>query len=254
MKRLAQFVLLNFVQGVRERIFLGVVFFFIFLLGLSFFLSILSVGESASLSRSAGLSAMEISGLFLVIFGFTFSFYNDKSSRMIEVYLTFFSRYVYTAGKLCSFLLIAFFYLMLAGVVWVIILLVNGAFFWQSWLGILSIFFKLSIALSLNLLFCCLFSSPIFALLSTLFVYASGEIASEALKIVTISSNSPISLALFKILKYILPNLDKIDLKYQLAYAQVPDFNFLLLMFFYTFCYCLFLWLLSTRIFMVRKV
>ncbi len=253
MKRLAQFILLNFIQGVREKIFLGVVFFFVFLLGLSFFLSILSVGESASLSRSAGLSAMEISGLFLVIFGFTFSFYNDKSSRMIEVYLTFFSRYVYTAGKLCSFLLIAFFYLILAGIFWVILLMVNGAFFWQAWVGILSIFLKLSIALSLNLLFCCLFSSPIFALLSTLFVYASGEIASQALKIVTISSNSPIPLALFKILKYILPNLDKIDLKYQLAYAQVPNPNFLLSMFFYTFFYCLFLLILSTRIFIINR-
>jgi len=253
MKRLARFILLNFVQGVREKIFLGVIFFFIFLLGFSFFLSIVSVGESASVTRSAGLSAMEISGLLLVIFGFTFSFYSDKSSRMIEVYLTFFSRYVYTAGKLCSFILIAFFYLILAGIFWMILLMVNGAFFWQAWMGILSIFFKLSIALSLNLLFCCLFSSPIFALLSTLFIYASGEIASEALRVVTISSNSPISLAFFKILKYILPNLDKIDLKSQLAYAQAPDLNFLLSMFFYAFCYCLFLWLLSARISIINR-
>ena len=158
MRKILAVIFLNFIQGLRERIFLGVVFFFIFLLGLTFFLSILSVGESAAVTRSAGLSAMEISGLFLVIFGFTFSFYNDKTSRMIEVYLTFFSRYVYTAGKLCSFLLIAFFYLILAGIFWVIILIINGAFFWQSWLGILSIFLKLSIALSLNLLFSCLFS------------------------------------------------------------------------------------------------
>jgi hypothetical protein len=253
MRKILAVIFLNFIQGLRERIFLGVVFFFIFLLGLTFFLSILSVGESAAVTRSAGLSAMEISGLFLVIFGFTFSFYNDKTSRMIEVYLTFFSRYVYTAGKLCSFLLIAFFYLILAGIFWVIILIINGAFFWQSWLGILSIFLKLSIALSLNLLFSCLFSSPIFALLCTLFIYASGEIASQALKAVIIYFKSPISLALFKTLKYILPNLDKIDLKYQLAYAQVPNANFLVSMFFYTFCYCLFLWILSTRIFIINR-
>jgi hypothetical protein len=251
--RFIPFVLLNFFEGVREKIFWGVVFFFLFLLGLSFFLSMLSVGESTRVLRGAGLSAMELGGIVLLVFSFTSGFYRDKSGRILDVYLSCVPRYVYTASKVCAYLLIAFFYLVFAGVFWVGILAANGAFFWQFWAGLFSIFLKLSIVILLNLVFCCLFSSPVLALLSTLFLYACGEIVSEAARLSTVYVKGQFSSTLLSVLKYILPNLDKLDLKSQLLYAQVPPAGYLGLISLYTLLYCLFLWLLGTWIFSKKK-
>jgi hypothetical protein len=247
------FVLLNFFEGVREKIFWGVVFFSLFLLGLSFFLSMLSVGESARVLRGAGLSAMELGGIVLLVFSFTSGFYRDRNGRILEVYLSCVPRSVYTASKVCAYLLIAFFYLILAGVFWAGILAVNGAFFWQFWAGLFSIFLKLSIVIFLNLVFCCLFSSPVLAILSTLFLYACGEIVSEAARLSTVYVKGEFSATVLSVLKYILPNLDKLDLKSQLLYAQVPAAGYLGLISLYTLLYCLFLWSLGTWIFAKKK-
>ena len=251
--RLVSFVLLNFFEGVREKIFWGVVFFFIFLLGLSFFLSIISVGESSRILRGAGLSAMELGGIVLLVFSFTFGFYRDKNSRILEVYLSCVPRHVYTASKVCAYLLIAFFYIILAGIFWAGILAVNGAFFWQFWAGLFSIFLKLSIIIMLNLVFCSLFTSPVLALLSTLFLYGCGEIVSEAARLSALYVKGQFSSSFLTVLKYILPNLDKLDLKSQLLYAQAPDAGYLGLISLYTLLYCVFLWMLGTWLFVKNK-
>ncbi len=251
--KLAPFILLNFLEGVREKIFWGVVFFFLFMLGLSFFLSMVSVGESARVLRGAGLAAMEIGGIVLLVFSFTSGFYRDKNGRILEVYLSCVPRHVYTASKACAYLMIAFFYLVLAGAFWTVILAANGAFFWQFWAGLFSIFLKLSILILLNLVFCCLFSSPALALLSTLFLYACGEIVSEAARLSLVYVKGDFSSAVLSVLKYILPNLDKLDLKSSVIYAQVPSAGYLGLIALYTLLYCLFLWLLGTWIFIKKK-
>jgi hypothetical protein len=251
--RLVSFVVLNFCEGVREKIFWGVVFFFFFLLGLSFFLSMISVGESTRVLRGAGLSAMEAGGIILLVFSFTFGFYRDRNGRILEVYLSCIPRHVYTASKVCAYLLISLVYLILAGALWAGILAANGAFFWQFWAGLFSIFLKLSVLILLNLVFCCLFTSPVLALLSTLFLYACGEIVSEAARLSAVYVKGQFSSALLAVLKYILPNLDKLDLKSRLLYAQIPTAGYLGLVTLYTFLYCLFLWILGTWIFSRKK-
>ncbi|MDD5669844.1 MAG: hypothetical protein PHE58_07455 [Candidatus Omnitrophica bacterium] len=253
MKKLVQFVLLNFLDALREKLFVSVIFFFLILLGLSFFLSVLSVGESTRVLRGSGLSVMEITGLLLIIISFTFSFYRDKTSRMLEIYLSYVPRYVYTASKVLAYVLIVLCYLIVAGLFWGGVLQLNSAFFWNSWAGIFSLFLKLCLAVFLCLFFCTLCSSPTLALLSTIFIYFSGSIVSEAVRLADIYFKSPMSKTVLLGLSYTLPNLDKLDLKYQLIYGQIPGFAFFGTAIIYTVCYCLFLWSISTWFFSHKK-
>jgi hypothetical protein len=248
MKRIIAFTLLNLIKGLREKIFYGLLFLLIFFLGLSLFLSTLSVGENSHVLMSAGLSAIEITGLLLLIFSLTFGFYGDRNEKMLEVYLSYFPRYVYTASLFLAYVILAFFYLLITGALFILVLLLNFAFSWAALAGIFSIALKLSIVVGINLLFCCVLDSPAMALLTTIFIYTASQIAGQTLRLSALSGQ-PWQQVFFKFLYYLLPNMDKLDIKYQVIYQQLPGAGFFAFISVYTAVYCLFLWALSTKAF-----
>ena len=250
MRRLVRLTWLKILQGVREKIFWSLVLFFLALLGFSLFLSLLSVGESDRVLRGAGLAAMEWSGLSLLLLSFTFGFYRDRTSRMVEVFLVHAPRAVYTASHLCAALVLALVYLVLAGLCWSVVLALHHAFAWPLWIGVASVFLKLAIALSCDLLFCCLLSSPALAVLSTLFLYVAGALAPAAFDTLALQIHHPIFLGLFKGLCFLLPNLWMLDLTTPLLAGQAPEPLSLVLISGYTALYCLWLWSVSTWVFL----
>ncbi len=245
MNRIPSFTLLNLIKGTREKIFYGLLFLLIFFLGLSLFLSSLSVGEQSHVLISAGLSAIEVTGLLLLTFSLTFSFYGDRNERMLEVYLTYFPRYVYTASLYLAYVILALIYLMITGALFCLVLLINFSFSWGVLAGIFSIALKLSMIVGISLLFCTLLDSPALALLTTIFIYAASQIAGQALRL-SILSEKPLHEGLFKFLYYFLPNMDKLDIKSQVIYQQLPGAGFFIFISIYALIYCLFLWAIST--------
>ncbi|MEK7122775.1 MAG: hypothetical protein AAB855_02860, partial [Patescibacteria group bacterium] len=201
---------LNLKQGLREKLFYGVLFFFASFLAFCALLGELSVGESEKVIRSAGLAGMELSGLILVVFSLIFSFYRERDSRILEIYLTNFSRGQYISGKLIGYLLILLIFLGLAAAGYALILLLYQAFAWQIIAGIYFLFLKLSIVTGFTLFFACLFSSPALALLCSLFSYFAAETAHSALQII-LRQGSTLQAVFFKGLYYCLPNMDKLD-------------------------------------------
>lgn len=252
MRKILAVAFLNFKQEIKEKFFFGVVFFFIFFLSLCLLLGKLSVGESEKVLRNAGLAGIELSALILVIFSFTFSFYKEKDSRILEIYLSNFSRSAYISGKLGGYFLICLFYLILSGLGYIFLLLFYNAFLWQPIVGLYPLFLKLSIIISFCLVFCCLFSSPLIALLCSLFLYLGSEMAYPALKIITLGANKT-QIALFKCLYYLLPNMDKLDIKSLVVYGELPPVSFFLLISLYTLIYILLLWLIARFIFLRRE-
>lgn len=249
MKRIFAFTLLNLIKGIREKIFYGLLFLLIFFLGLSLFLSTLSVGENSHVLISAGLSAIEVTGLLLLIFSLTFGFYADRNERMLEVYLSYFPRYVYTASLFLAYVILTLIYLLITGALFMVVLLLNFAFSWAVLAGIYSIALKLSIIVGISLLFCSLFDSPALALLTTIFIYTASQIAGQTLRVSASLSGKSFEQGFFKFLYYLLPNMDKLDIKYQVIYQQLPSTGFFIFISIYTLVYCLFLWALSTAAF-----
>ena len=245
MNRIIAFTLLNLIKGIREKVFYGLLFLLIFFLGLSLFLSTLSVGENSHVLISAGLSAIEVTGLLLLIFSLTFGFYADRNERMLEVYLSYFPRYVYTASLFLAYVILAFIYLLITGALFIMVLLLNFAFSWAVLAGIFTIALKLSIIVGISLLFCSLFDSPALALLTTIFIYTASQIAGQTLRLSALSEK-PFQQGFFKFLYYLLPNMDKLDIKYQVIYQQLPSAGFFIFISVYALIYCLFLWALST--------
>src|SRR3989338_5353413 len=229
---------LNFKQGIRERLFYGVIFFFLSFLAFSVLLGKLSVGENAKVLRNAGLTGIEFSALLLVIFSLIFSFYKERDGRILEIYLSHFSRSAYISGKFIGYLLILLFYLGLAGLGYALILFWQQAFAWQITAGIYFLFLKLSIVTSFALAFACLFSSPIIALLCSFFLYFASEAAHSALKII-LQGNNPLQALFFKCLYHCFPNMDKLDIKALVAHGQLPGLSFFLLASLYGCAYLL---------------
>ncbi|MBI4846613.1 MAG: hypothetical protein HY810_09145, partial [Candidatus Omnitrophica bacterium] len=100
MKQLAAIIFLNFKEAVRNKFFIGVVFFFFFYLLFCILLGNLSAGHTDKVLRNTGLVGIELTSIILVMFCFNFSFYNDKNSRILEVYLSNFTRKTYISGKI----------------------------------------------------------------------------------------------------------------------------------------------------------
>ncbi|MFH1339351.1 MAG: hypothetical protein ABIH40_05870 [Candidatus Omnitrophota bacterium] len=252
MRKIASVALLNFKQAIRDRIFLGVIFFFVFFLAFCALLGKLSPGETGKVLRNAGLAGIELSALILVVFSLTFSFYREKDSRMLEIYLSNFSRTAYISGKLGGYLLISVFYLALSAIGYILLLCFYGAFLWQPIIGLYPLFLKLSIIVGFCLVFSCLFSSPVIALLSSLSLYFASETAYPALKVIGLEAGE-VKVFLFKCLYYLLPNMNKLDIKSLAIYGRLPELSFFLLISLYSFGYILFLWLIARFIFTRRE-
>lgn len=246
MTLLAQLTWLKVLQGVREKLFCGVGLLCLLFLALATFLSVLSVGEGDRVLRGVGLAAIEISGLILLLSSVTFRFHRDRLSRMTEVYLTALPRHVYTASLLCAALALALGYVLLAGVCWSMILMVHQAFVWPVLAGLVSVFFKLALAVSINLLLCCVLSSPTLAILTTLFIYLAGALAPEALQILAQQGQRHSLIELFRWISYLLPDVSRLDIATQVVAGEFPGLAFFLTMSGYTALYCLLLWSLSS--------
>jgi hypothetical protein len=248
MRKILSIAFLNLKSALKEKIFIGIVFFFIFLLSVTILLATMGVGESIKVLKDAGLVGIELTGLLLIIFSFIISFYRERDSKMLEVYLSFLSRAGYLAGKLLGYLLLLFFYFLISILGFGVILAFKHAFNLKIFIAIYPMFLKLSITLFFTLFLCIIFSSNLVALFSSFFVYLSSELSKFTLDLVVKKGNH-FQIVIFKWIYHILPNFDKLDLKTQAVYEKIPNFAFFFYITIYSIIYLIFLYLLSYLIF-----
>ncbi|MCF7907599.1 MAG: hypothetical protein K9L86_01820 [Candidatus Omnitrophica bacterium] len=248
MKKFLSVAFLNFKEAVRDKFFLGVVFFFIFYLLFCIFLGKLSVGHVDRVLRDAGLVGIELTAIILIIFSFTFSFFREKENRIFEVYLSNFSPSVCLGGKIFGYILLSGLYLILSGLGFACLLYLNKAFNWAVLVALYPIFLKIVVVIFFASLFSTLFSSATTSLLSLLFVYTAAELLPSALAIVK-AYGSQIQKVMMKGIYLFLPNMDKLDIKSLAVYGKLPSLTNLLGVSLYIGVYCLFLWLINLFIF-----
>ncbi|HNV71952.1 MAG TPA: hypothetical protein PKO06_19765 [Candidatus Ozemobacteraceae bacterium] len=210
----------TWLQGLRNQTFWIAAFLFAAFLLVAFFLRVLAIGHKAMMLRSFGLASMELSALLLIVYGFVFSMHRERENRIQSLYLTYVSPWQYLLGKLLGNCLLIFAYLSIAAFLCAALLFHEGAFSGAFFFGTYSIFLKLCIICSFCLLFSCLLSSPVFASLMTFFTYCAGELSAYPLMIMKSSTNQMI-VTFYRVLYHLLPNMDKVDLKY-LAIWELP--------------------------------
>jgi ABC-type transport system involved in multi-copper enzyme maturation permease subunit len=248
MRNILSVGLLTFKEGIREKVFYGIGVLFLFILFLSYLLSQMAYGEQAKVLRDVGLAGIELTGLIVVIFFMVNSFYRERETKMLEVYLVKFSRFEFILGKFLGSGLIIFVFIMLGIGSFSVLLFAQKAFYFSLILGVYFIFLKLLIILAFGLLFSTFISSPVLAYLLSLVMYITGSSMRNALEIIN-QEGSQFSRVLFKYLYYLLPNLDKLEIKLLVAYGNVPPIPQVFFGTLYTLVYVGFLLTLTLLIF-----
>lgn len=239
---------ITFMQGFRTQTFRIVALVFAALLAVSYFLKVLSIGHKEIMLRSFSLTAMEISGLLLIIFGCINGYYRERETRLQAIHLTFMSDFHHVLGRLLGNCLLIAAYIGLSAFACSAILLMEGAWHLAFLLGAWSIMLKLFVVCAFASLFSNLFSSPVFASLMTVFLDFASEYAYFPL---TMMKHIPtlVPNTLSRIFYHLLPNYDKIDLKYQAAHGSLPEFSYLFETGIYVILYVLIIFLISWKVF-----
>jgi len=223
MRKSLSIALIAVLQGIRAQTFWIAGLLWASLLGMTFLLRVLAVGEKSVILRSLCLSSMEISAVLLIVFGFTHGFYRDRDSRLQSIYLTHVSKAQYLLGKLLGCCLLILFYVLLTLLLSSPLLYAQGALTWSFFLGGYSILLKLSILSGFCLFYSCLFSSSVLASLLTVFTAVASEFAVHALSLMS-RTESEIIRMFYRTIYHLLPNADRLDLKYQAIYEKtVPS-------------------------------
>jgi ABC-type transport system involved in multi-copper enzyme maturation permease subunit len=252
MRKLFSIAMISVLQGIRAQIFWIASLLCAFLLGIAFILRVLTLGEKEFVLRSICLSSMEISALLLIVTGFTYGFYRERESRLTAIYLTYVSKTQYLMGKLIGICLIIFLYLGFTSGLSSGLLYSQNALHWSFFLGGYSIFLKLCMLCSFCLFFSCLFESPVVAALVTVFSAIAGEFSSYSLSLVSSAQNSGI-VWFYRIIYHLLPNMDKVDLKYQAIYCKTVSVGYVGEVTLYAFAYTFMIASLSLWIFSKRE-
>ena len=252
MRKTLAILSLNFKQAARDKFFLGAGFFFFFYLAFCLLLESLSPGESEKVLRSAGLSGIELTAVFLSIFSFTFSFHREKESRILEVYLTDFPRASYLTGKLAGYLLVSLLYIILCAAGYGGILIARGSFHPACIAALYPVFLKVALVIGWTAVFSCLFSSWMVSLLCSFSLYIAVELLPAALKIIS-TSGGVFEKFFIHVLRAFLPAFGRIDIKAAAVYGQLPPAGFFLLITLYAIIYGLFLWTINLCIFQKKE-
>lgn len=248
MRKTLAMAAITFMQGFRTQTFRIVALVFAALLTVSYFIKVLSIGHKEIMLRSFSLTAMEISGLLLIVFGCISGYYRERETRLQAIHLTFMSYFDHALGRLLGNILLIAVYICLSSFACSLILYYEEAWNLSFLFGAWSILLKLSIACAFCSLFSSLFSSAVFASLMTVFVEFTAEYAYFPLvmmkHIPTLVPNT-----VSRLFYHLLPNYDKIDLKYQAAHGTLPEAGYLLETSVYSLIYITVIFLISWRIF-----
>jgi len=219
MHKIFSMAAITFFQGVRTQTFRIVALLFAAFLAVAYFLRVLSIGQSDLMLRSFGLSAIEISGILLIVFGCINSFYRERETRLQSIHLTYMSHFSYTSGKLLGNIMLTAAYIFIATAACSLVLWHENAWNLTFLAGSYSIFLKMSIICAFCTLFANLFNSAVFASLMTVFIYLASEFASYPLSMMRMQA-SAVPTSVSKIVYHLLPNFDKIDMKYVAIHAE----------------------------------
>lgn len=219
MRKILAMASITFLQGFRTQTFRIVGMLFVAIMAVTYALRVLSIGHKDMMLRSFGLSIMEISSLLLIIFGCVSSFYRERETRLQAIHLTYVSAFEHSLGRLLGNCMLIGAYTLLATLACGLVLWHEDAWSWIFVLGAWSIFLKLCIVCTFCALFSNLFTSSVFASLTTVFIYFAAEYASYPLAMMR-RSNSIVPTGVSRFVYHILPNFDKIDLKYSAIHGE----------------------------------
>lgn len=202
----------TFKEAIRDRILYAILGFAILFILSTIFLGSLSLGEDTKIIKDLGLAAIYIFSLIIAIFIGTSLVYKEIEKRTIFITLSKpVSKIEFIIGKFLGLLSSMIIIVFLMTVIYLIVIAIkSGEFDWRGTLAIAMSFVEIALFISLSILFST-FSTPLASTIYAILLLYIGHSLSMVLDYFT--KNEGIGLYIFKFFYYILPNLEKFNLR-----------------------------------------
>jgi len=235
MRQLTAIAQVTFKEGIRERVFLGVIVFSVLLFLGSGFVADLSIGNILKVTQDIGLSGLSFLGLFMAIFLSTSLIAKDLDKKTVYLVVSKpIARWQYVWGKFLGLCALTTFALAIG----LIAFLISLFYFWKTapliqtphiaWtkhlLAFIFLNFKMFLLIAIAIFFSSFCSSSLIAFFFSFMFYLTGANLQNVKMILSSRLGekvSPYLKAIFNFAYYFLPNLSLLDLK-QAAVHNLP--------------------------------
>jgi ABC-type transport system involved in multi-copper enzyme maturation permease subunit len=208
----------TFREAIRDRVLYLLLVFALILIGVSRLLSLLTVGDEGKIIKDVGLSALSIFGVLTAIFvGVSLVFKEIERRTVYTLLANPVRRWQFVIGKFVGLLAVLAMNLGLMTLALGVILWFRGESPWPLLPAILLILVELAIVTAFALLFSSL-TNPILAAVWTFAVYVSGHL-SWSLKLLEEKVPEGISQWACRLVYWLLPNLDRLNIKAEVVHG-----------------------------------
>lgn len=209
----------TFHEVIRDRLLYGIGIIAVLVTAASFFMATISLGQNARILQNIGLATIHLFTLFIVVFVVTNSMNKDIERRAL--YFLFpkpISRTQYVLGKYLGVVLVLLTTLAVLGGLFTIgTLFADRSIFPAAIINLTYSFLELSLVSGLALLFA-VFTAPLNAALYTVGFFIIGHSLTTMRTFVDQSGNW-LGQKLMAVIYYLLPNLEKFDVRSATLYG-----------------------------------
>jgi len=212
----------TFREAIRDKILYNLVFFALIIMGVSAYLGQLTLGKRLKIIQDVSLASMSVFGLLIAIFVGIGLVYKEIQRRTIYTLLAKpISRGQFLVGKYLGLVLTIFLNVavMSAALFLLLALFSEGGVDWNIGKAVFLILVELMLITAVAVFFST-FSTPTLSAMFTLGVYIIGRFSSDLVALSKRSESGALK-HLTLGLHYLLPNLEKFDVK-GLVVHQVP--------------------------------
>ncbi len=212
----------TFRESARNKMFYLLVFFGVLFALSSRLVSFLTIGDAMKVLKDTGLAAINFFCVLIAVFtGINLVYKEVEKKTVLSILSKPVRRDEFILGKFLGLALTLLAALgAMAAIFFAFILLNGGGFDWRILLYFVMLFLELLVVIAISLLFSA-FTTPILAFIFTVSLYLIGHLMwtynefKELLR-------TPAMKVLIEILYYLLPNLDKFNIKNEVVLGTVP--------------------------------
>lgn len=202
----------TFKEVIRDKILYSILAFALLFLLFTLLLGSISLGEDLKIIRDFGMAGIYIFSLIIAIFVGTSLVYKEIDKKTLYITLSKpISKKEFIVGKFFGLLLgigLAIFAMTI--IYLIVVAFKQGGFDWRGVIAILLSLFEIALFISLSILFST-FSKPLASTIYSVLILYIGH--SIHLVLTHFEKTGGVLLYLFKIFYYILPNLEKFNLR-----------------------------------------
>jgi ABC-type transport system involved in multi-copper enzyme maturation permease subunit len=242
----------TFREAIRDKVLYSLLFFAVLMVGISYILDQLTIGEKTKIIKDFGLASISIFGVMIAIFvGIGLVYKEIERKTIYNILSKPIHRYQFIIGKYLGLIMTLLIEVVVMSVVlFTMLYFYEGKIDFALFHAIAMIFIELMIVTAFALLFSS-FSTPILSGLFTLSFYIIGHLTADLLELGRRSHSQ--SLKYFtEILYYILPNLEYFNIKGEVVYHLSLEEGYLFFASVYGILYILIILLISMVIFQKR--